>query len=112
MECFSRCPATPPTVLQVYGSSLHSLDLHVRPHLLNDVHVRRRFLLARYLLITPAVCLGSLSCWKTKFFFPNESLPNRHGVVDEYLLVFGCCKVIGDLAQMPDSVVCDRAPNL
>ena len=29
-----------PQLLQVYGSSLHFLPLHVPPHLLNDVHDR------------------------------------------------------------------------
>ena len=42
----------------------------------------------------------------------NKSLSDGNSVVDEYLLVFGCCKVIGDLVQMPDSAVCDRAPDL
>ena len=42
----------------------------------------------------------------------NKSLSNGNCVVDEYLLVFGCCKVIGDRVQMPDSAVCDIAPDL
>ena len=42
----------------------------------------------------------------------NKSPSNLNSVVDDYLLVFGCCKVIGDLVQMPESTVCDRAPDL
>ena len=37
----------------------------------------------------------------------NNSLSNGNSVVDEYLLAFGCYRVIGDLVQIPDSAVCD-----
>ena len=43
----------------------------------------------------------------------NKNLPDGNSAVDKYhLLVFEFCKVIGDLVQMPDSAVCDRAQNL
>ena len=74
-----------------------------------SVKLPSRFLLARYLY--PGSVLGVVIVLENKLFF-NESLPDRYGVVDEYLLAFRCCMVIGELVQMPESVVCDRAPNL
>ena len=38
------------------------------------VKLPSRFLLSRYFLITLAVCLGSLSCWKTKLL-PIRAFP-------------------------------------
>ena len=42
----------------------------------------------------------------------NKRLSNGKSVVDEYICLYLIgCKVIGDLVQMPDSAVCDRAPD-
>ena len=113
-----------PQLLQVYGSSLHFLFLHVCPHLLNDVHVRTLagqfrtvklpscFLFSRDFLITLFLVLGVVIVLENEVL-SNKSLSDGNSVVDEYhLLVFECCKVIGDLVQMPDFAVGDRAPDL
>ena len=105
-----------PQLLQVYGSSVHFLLLHVRSHLLDVVHVRtlgRAFyncqvdislLILQVSLDYPSCVLRVVFVLENKAV-TNKRLSNGHGMVDEYLFVFGCCKVISDLVQMPDSAV-------
>ena len=102
-----------PQLLQVYGGSLHFLLLHVRQHLLDDVHVTtlgRQVLncraaislfICQVFLDYPSCVLRVVIKLESSTFVTSKRLSNEHRVVDEYLLVFGCCKVISDLVQIP-----------